>query len=399
VNINLFDPGVEDNFTVPAGETLTADVQSNDRLPVNALGDPVDHLDVVDFLFVDNGALNQVAPGVTNQTGQFTFTPDPGFSGMAGFEYQTDDPDLGCQANTLAEILVTPVANQDDATIPGAVETCGINVRDNDLGSNLSVVSLTPSPDGVASIEPGDTLCFLPDPGFAGATSLGYTLEDDLGTQTQGLVSLTVQNQPPGAVDDVFETQANAPVTGDLVVNDNDPNGDLLAVIANTAPMIGSVTVAGSGVFTYTPNTGISGLDTFDYTVADGQGGESTATVDLRIVPVAPDQEFTGFSGQPLTGNLLDGAIGTGLSVVTTTQPATGTLTVQANGDFVFEVLPGVETRENFDYTIRDTAGSEASGTVTLGIELPPVAVPGLRGAPLGLLALLLAWFGWRRLD
>lgn len=399
VNIELFETGVEDNFTVPAGETLTADVQSNDRLPVNALGDPVDQLDVVDFFFVDNGTVDQIAPGVTNQTGQFTFTPDPGFSGLASFEYQTDDEDLGCQANTLAEILVTPVANPDNATVPGAVETCGIDVLTNDVGSGLSVVSLTPPADGSASIEPGGTLCFQPDPDFAGPTSLNYTLEDGIGTQTQGLLNLTVENQAPSAVDDAFETQANVPVTGDLTANDVDPNNDPLAVINNTAPGNGSVAVAGSGVFTYTPDPGVSGLDAFNYTVADGQGGEATATVDLLVVPVAPDQEFTGISGTPLTGNLLDNAIGTGLSVVATTQPTAGALTVQPNGDFVFEPPPGIEISDSFDYTISDSAGSQVSGTVTLGIALPPVAVPGLSGAPLGLLALLLAWFGWRRLD
>ncbi len=399
VNIELFDTGVEDNFSVPAGETLTADVQSNDRLPVNALGDPVDHLDVVNFFFVDNGTVDQTAPGVTNQTGQFTFTPDPGFSGQAGFEYQTDDPDLGCRANTVANILVTPVANQDAATVPGAVETCGIDVLGNDVGSGLSLVSVTQPAGGSASIEPGDTVCFLPAAGFAGPTSFNYTLQDGIGTETQGLVNLTVENQPPGAVDDAFETQANVPVTGDLTTNDVDPNNDPLTVIANTAPGIGSVTVAGSGVFTYTPNTGVSGLDAFDYTVADGQGGESTATVDLRILPVAPDQVFTGISGQPLTGNLLNRVIGTGLSVVATTQPATGALTVQPNGDFVFELPSGQEISVSFDYTISDSAGSEASGTVTLGVVRAPVAVPALNGAPLGLLALLLGWLGWRRIN
>lgn len=401
VNIEFFDTGVPDSFTVDAGETLTDDVQSNDRLPVNALGDPVDHLDVIDLFFVNNGSVDQIAPGVTNQTGQFTFTPDPGFSGLASFEYQSNDDDLGCQANTLAEILVTPVANQDDVTVPGAVETCGIDLLDNDLGSTLSLVGLTQPVGGSASIEPGDTVCFQPAAGFAGPTSFNYTLRDGFGTQIQGLVNLTVQNQPPSAVDDAFETQANQPVSGNLTANDIDPNNDPLSVISNTAPGIGSVAVAGSGVFTYTPNTGISGLDTFDYTVADGQGGESNATVDLRILPFVPDQTFTGIPGSPLTGNLLDQAIGSGLSVIATTQPSSGTVTVQPNGDFVFEFSAGAEDSDSFGYTIRDSAGSEVSGTVTVtqGVAPAPFAVPALGGAPLGVLALLLGWLGWRRLD
>ncbi len=399
VNINLLATGVADSFTVPSDQILTDDVQTNDRLPVNAMGDPVNQLDVVAFQFVDNGMVEQIAPGVTNQTGQFRFTPDPGFSGLAGFEYGTQDDDLGCLINTVAEILVTPVANQDQATVPGAQETCGIDVLANDIGTDLVLLSVSSPDNGTASIDVDGSVCFLPDVSFAGPTDFNYTLEDGFGSQVDGLVSLLVENQAPTADDDSFQTLANTPVSDNLLSNDSDPNGDMLSVIANTQPGSGTVSVASSGAFTYTPDTGISGTDAFEYTASDGQGGESTATVNLAVLPVAPDQSFDGVIGQLLTGNLLTDSIGTGLSVVANTQPANGSLTVQPNGDFVFEPPPAFGAAENFGYTVRDIAGNEASGTVTLGISLLPEAVPGLNGAPLGLLALLLGWLGWRRLD
>ena len=398
VNIQLLRTGVADSYTVPAGQTLTEDVQTNDRLPINALGDPVDHLDINQFQFADNGSVEQIAPDVTNQTGQFIFTPDTGFSGLARFEYQTDDEDLGCLSNTLAEIIVTPVANDDEASVPGAVETCGIDVTANDIGSDLELVDLDQPSSGSARIDGDGTLCYQPTAAFAGPISFGYTLQDGFGSETEGVVNITVENQAPSAVDDAFETLANTPVNGNMITNDNDPNGDTLNVIANTQPASGAVTVADSGAFTYTPDIGISGTDTFDYTAADGQGGESTATVTLTILPVAPDQIFNGAPGQVLSGNLLSNAVGSGLSVVSNSEPANGNLTVEPNGDFTFERPLGELDAENFDYTISDSAGNQATGSVTLGIAVEPVSVPGLVGAPLGLLAVLLGWLGWRRL-
>ena len=200
VNIQLLRTGVADSYTVPAGQTLTEDVQANDRLPINALGDPVDHLNINQFQFVNNGSVEQIAPDVTNQTGQFIFTPDTGFSGLARFEYQTDDEDLGCLSNTLAEIIVTPVANADQVSVPDTIETCGIDVVANDIGSDLTLVDVAQPSSGSVRIDVDDTLCFQPAPGFAGPISFNYTLQDGFGSETEGLVNMTVGNPEPVSV-------------------------------------------------------------------------------------------------------------------------------------------------------------------------------------------------------
>ncbi len=69
----------------------------------------------------------------------------------------------------------------------------------------------------------------------------------------------------------------------------------------------GLVTDNGDGTFAYDPNgqfeslgAGETGYDTFTYTVSDGHGGQSTATVTITIngvndAPVANADSGTGF--------------------------------------------------------------------------------------------------------
>jgi hypothetical protein len=73
-----------------------------------------------------------------------------------------------------------------------------------------------------------------------------------------------------------------------LLANDNDPDDDPLTVTDFDDPSILGLTVdvADDGAFTYTAATDFwGGPDAFTYTIEDGRGGQSTANVDLLVVP------------------------------------------------------------------------------------------------------------------
>ena len=81
-------------------------------------------------------------------------------------------------------------------------------------------------------------------------------------------------------------TPEDTPVTtGDLTANDSDVDGDTLSVLSATGPTV----VVGNTV-TYTPAADFNGVDTFDYTVDDGNGGTATATVTVTVTPVNDDR-------------------------------------------------------------------------------------------------------------
>jgi hypothetical protein len=91
-----------------------------------------------------------------------------------------------------------------------------------------------------------------------------------------------VTNAAPVAVDDNATTVNGFPVQIDVLANDSDPDDDPLTVTSVTDPPNGTAVNNGDGTVTYTPNCGYFGIDTFDYTISDGQGGTDTGTVTVR---------------------------------------------------------------------------------------------------------------------
>ena len=50
-----------------------------------------------------------------------------------------------------------------------------------------------------------------------------------------------------------------------------------------SGPGNGVLTLNADGSFTYTPNPGYNGIDSFIYEVSDGNGGTDTATVTINV--------------------------------------------------------------------------------------------------------------------
>ncbi|QTA78778.1 Cell adhesion related domain (CARDB)-containing protein, immunoglobulin-like fold-containing [Desulfonema limicola] len=91
-------------------------------------------------------------------------------------------------------------------------------------------------------------------------------------------------NNPPVVVDDTANTIEEQPVTINVLDNDSDPDGDTLSVTNVTQGANGGVMIDTGGLtVTYTPNAGFMGTDTFEYTVSDGNGGVSTASVSILV--------------------------------------------------------------------------------------------------------------------
>jgi uncharacterized membrane protein len=91
------------------------------------------------------------------------------------------------------------------------------------------------------------------------------------------------RNRDPVAVNDTAVTAGGVPVTIDVRVNDADPDGDSLALVAWTQGGNGEV-ISDNGLLTYTPNEGFDGSDSFTYTVDDEHGGQGTGTVTVRVL-------------------------------------------------------------------------------------------------------------------
>ncbi len=101
-------------------------------------------------------------------------------------------------------------------------------------------------------------------------------------------------NFAPVAGDDALTTDADTALTfaaADLLANDTD--ADPLTITAVTQPANGTLTDNGDGTFTYAPTVGYAGIDTFSYSVSDG---DLTDQADVTVSVVDPSQSFNAIS-------------------------------------------------------------------------------------------------------
>ena len=89
-------------------------------------------------------------------------------------------------------------------------------------------------------------------------------------------------NLLPQAVDDSYITPVDTPLTENVMTNDTAGEAPTVVTVWGTA-MNGTVVGGADGGFTYTPDTGFTGTDTFTYTITDASGDSASATVTLTV--------------------------------------------------------------------------------------------------------------------
>jgi outer membrane protein OmpA-like peptidoglycan-associated protein len=102
--------------------------------------------------------------------------------------------------------------------------------------------------------------------------------------QTATSTPVIPTNVAPNANNDFGTVECSGPVTINVLGNDTDPDGDALSVVSFTQPANGTVTQSANGQLTYTSNGDYCGRDdSFTYTITDGNGHTSTATVGITV--------------------------------------------------------------------------------------------------------------------
>ncbi|MDB5226195.1 MAG: hypothetical protein JWN78_388, partial [Bacteroidota bacterium] len=230
--------------------------------------------------------------------------------------------------STTSQTIDSSICQGDIVTIGGQTfNTAGTHVAvipnsqgcDSIITLNLSVRNclVTDTLREIRVVQTTQTICNIPKPlgtpivvtacdgSTAGTTTLGgiwiivdsclvYIAGPNKGIDTlcinacdiqpmprciQTIVIITVVGLPPLAVNDTSGTDPNIPVTIDVMHNDttfdNDPLGLCSPQGIIIQPSHGSAVVNGDGTITYTPLSGYSGLDSFQYQLCDIDGSDS----------------------------------------------------------------------------------------------------------------------------
>jgi hypothetical protein len=336
-----------------------------------------------------------------------------------GGEFITDE-DTSLIINE-ASILVNDTDPEGDPLNIASVDTTSAN------GGTITYNAIT------GAIE------YTPAKDYNGADSFTYTISDGNGGSDTATVHLYVApiNDAPVAKDDFFNGQEDSSLgftLANILSNDSDVDGDTLTLNSfdSTSSLGGTLSYnAAAGTFLYNPAPDVYGRDSMTYTVSDGNGGYSTATIYIDLadtVDIAPTLNFAGlcfsygddvveltrqaniadvdstsiskaeisikdgfklgdsfsFEGYTVTANALSGtnitqsynaATGvltlTGLSDITTYSEVLEALRFDSNGD--------IGTRE-IEVTVSDGSGA-TSNIATLNAHITTAAVNGTSAA------------------
>ena len=295
-----------------------------------------------------------------------------------GSRYELPNPIM--QTNQPPIAVGEQFTGDEDFIITGSVLG---NDSDPD-GDVLSVEPFTIVTSNGATVEmlANGSFTYTPTLNFNGTDSFDYTLTDGELTD-MATVELIVNavNDDPTAQADAYAVNEDGVLSGNVLINDSDVDGDALSVVADDIITAngGSVLLLSNGDFIYSPAANYNGSDSFEYSVTDGQGGVNTALVNINVIavndtPIANDDFFGLQEDVMATGNVLanDTDIdGDALSIQpqSITTLSGGQIELQSNGDFTYTPAENYNGTDSFEYTLTDAQGASVAGMAFLDIE------------------------------
>jgi len=242
---------------------------------------------------------------------------------------------------------------------------------------------------------------YIPDD--VGTFTFTYEVTDDVGTPYAGPITAAIEvwNYRPVGRDDYYRVQAGSTLTvgsptdlkSGVLINDWDDDGDDITATIMAWPANGTLTPsttpgAFNGAFTYTPDAGFVGTDSFLYEVSDpiqtggayedswSPGGYIYVEIDVWDgTPVAQDDSFRVFHdttlNEPIPGILENDWDPEGDALTINWDDSTitnGVLNENTDGSFEYIPNPGFVGTETFTYTLTDGTLESTAATATIEV-------------------------------
>jgi VCBS repeat-containing protein len=198
-------------------------------------------------------------------------------------------------------------------------------------------------------------------------------------------------NTAPVAGNDFYKVKYNTTkvvISPGVLLNDSDPDGDSISIIQTSSPLHGAVTLDQDGAFSYIPEKGYYGVDSFKYKISDGSSESNEAVVTFTIINTPPKPVNDKYSTPqdvtltiPAPG-VLDNDINKendSLTATLVSSPASGSLTLNGDGSFSYIPVAGFTGDVTFSYNVSDGITTSSDGVVTItvstsGVNIPPTS-------------------------
>ena len=289
----------------------------------------------------------------------------------------------------------TPLAVEDAFTTPEETLLNGVYVLDNDQDLCDTPLTLllvkSPSHAQTFNFDVNDGgIEYEPVLNFFGNDTISYSITDADGqtTQTVAVITVTNVNDVPVAVDTALTFNEDQIVTFSPLENDQDIDISGLSLVSITSVLNANVTIDANGTdLHFIPDHDFNGVVTFDYTMEDGEGDQATASITITLNPVndnpgavndnvTTDEDVLSVAFDPLLNDY--DADNTGISIVSVSSPANGTITSQGDGTYKYMPDLNFNGTDSASYMIQDGEGDQTSGKIYFTVNPindPPVAV------------------------
>ncbi|MEQ8786488.1 MAG: Ig-like domain-containing protein [Pirellulaceae bacterium] len=315
------------------------------------------------FVIVD-APLHGSISDLDASTGRLTYTPDANYNGADSFTYYVlDDATAGGAALASSTQTVAITIAADDHAV--AAVSQGVRTEEDQpltillggIGSPDAVTDLTfavsaaPASGTISYFNPttGEVV-YTPNSGFTGTDSFAFTITDNDAGGAVSTASVLIDVKPVGAApaavnDDVTVRASDGQILLDVLGNDSYSSASGVTLVGVSTPATGTAAIVagtpgapgpeGRDRILFTPAPGQSGAVSFNYTVEDGSGNQSTAAVQATVAAdgaqptdgavslggvdfdPAPDSTFV----PPVSGSLMTHRTVGGTIVLTWTDP------------------------------------------------------------------------------
>ncbi|MGB7803822.1 Ig-like domain-containing protein [Buttiauxella sp.] len=390
VNItNTPSVAVDDPASSPEDEVASGNVLDNDSDidgdKLTLTGFTVDGTTI----YAAGGSLTLPDKGVLvmNANGDWTFTPVADWNGtLPEITYFVSDGNNGGESTARLRVVIAEVqdAFDDSVTVHGnSSVTTDVFANDTFANGDKIIESITQASNGTVTVVDGK-ITYKPNVGFVGRDSYTYTVLSG-GIKETATVSVTVEDTLPVTRPDFNFTPEDNVITGNVLLNDQDPDGDPLTVTqfnvdGQTAPAgypviiagVGEFTLRSDGSYTLTPIADWNGrVPTITYTVNDAlMGGNATGTLNIVVTPVVDvvADNATTHAGQSVSTDALtnDSFSNPDATITAITNGENGRVVLQ-NGQLIYTPRAGFVGTDTYTYTVTSGGVSETT-TVTVNV-------------------------------
>ena len=177
-----------------------------------------------------------------------------------------------------------------------------------DTSQDISSLFKDPESDGFSyklrkapakgEIAVGESIVYSPTQDFFGSDEFIIKLEDIHGNYSEQKINVSILpvNDAPVTESKTISVNHNASVSNSVVSSDVEEDALEHSVIDDVTN--GTLSLSTSGEYTYTPNTGYSGADSFTYQVSDGEAQvQGTITFNVKAATVTTKEEGSSGGG------------------------------------------------------------------------------------------------------